>query len=483
MFPFKTMLNLERNSKTPLFLQIANGLIENIRTGVIGEGRKLLGTRAMSVVLEVHRQTVVAAYDELLAQGWIETRRSSGTFVRRKLLQFSPIALNKDALSSAPKIETGFALRHAQHLALPLLKGSTALSFDDGFPDTRLMPSDVLARAFREVLKKGYQKNLLFYGETKGELSLRLELVRFLNETRGLNITTDNIMLTRGSIMGIYLTTQVLVEAGDNVAVSTLGYGSGNLVYENKGANLILIRTDEYGLDVEHLAEICREKPLRMVYVTPHHHYPTTVTMPVARRLQLLKLAQEYGFAVLEDDYDYDFHYASSPILPLASVDTQGFVVYVGSVCKSVSPALRIGYVVAPAQLIEEMGQVRRIIDRQGDNLTEAAFALMIREGDFKRHLKKAQRIYHKRRDLFCELISTTPLSAVLEFKKPAGGMAVWAQFDPQFPIEKLSERAEKKGLKIANGKAHGVNAVRLGFASSNETELELGVNILKTCF
>ena len=486
MLPYKSLIALEKPSKTPIFLQITNSLMDNIKSGLIPKGTKLLGTRALAEILSVSRQTVVAAYDELLAQGWLEIKAAQGTFVSSKIPVFTPISLDKSLNSNvlsdfsfSIKSKTGFDFPKKDYLKRPLLRGSSALTFDDGFPDVRLAPTDELARAYRSVLQKGYQKNTLFYGDTKGEATLRQEIATFLKETRGLNITIDNVMIGRGSMMGMFLTANTVLKMGDKVAVGALDYASVGLIFQNTGSELVKIRVDNQGLDVEHLAEMCEKTPIRMVYLTPHHHYPTTVTMPAERRLRLLELAKTYKFCILEDDYDYDFHYASSPILPLASVDTEGYVVYVGSLCKTISPALRVGFIVAPSDLIEEMSFFRRIVDRQGDNATEAALAILFKDGTIKRHLKKAQRLYHKRRDALCEGLKNE-LGGYFDFQKPNGGLAVWAKLDPSVSLPILSEKVGKMGLLIGDGRTYNINATRLGFASTTELEIEQGLAILK---
>ena len=192
MLPYKSLIALKKPSKTPIFLQITNGLMDNIKSGLIPKGAKLLGTRALAEILGVSRQTVVAAYDELLAQGWLEIKTAQGTFVSSKIPVFTPISLDKslknNALSDTHfsiKSKTGFDFSRKDYLRRPLLRGSSALTFDDGFPDVRLAPIDELARAYRSVLQKGYQKNTLFYGDTKGEATLRQEIATFLKETRG----------------------------------------------------------------------------------------------------------------------------------------------------------------------------------------------------------------------------------------------------------------------------------------------------------
>jgi len=234
---------------------------------------------------------------------------------------------------------------------------------------------------------------------------------------------------------------------------------------------------------VDAIEALCRRQPIRLLYVTPHHHHPTTVVLRANRRQQLLRLAALHGFAVLEDDYDYDFHYASSPILPLASADTTGSVVYVGSLCKSLAPSVRVGYLVAPPNLVQAATRLRRLIDIQGDSILEEAVAELYRNGDIRRHLTKAVRIYKARRDLLCELL-TNQLAGTLAFERPAGGLAIWARFTPTASLPAVAARAQQLGLYINDGSFYrgaqpDSNATRLGFASLNEEELREAVGLL----
>lgn len=480
MISFTNFISIDKSAKTPVFLQIATSLTENIRRGVIVPGARLPGTRTLSETLGVHRKTVVAAYDELLAQGWIETQRSRGTFVSQKLPEIRPQAWGKNA-ASANRQKAGFAFRRNPLLDFTPLKSSNAPAFNDGFPDVRIAPWDALGRAYRTAMRQGFRKNLVFYGEMTGEPSLRSAMTDHLRESRGLAIDTENVMITRGSMMAIHLATHCIVQPGETVVVGDISYNSANLIFANAGARLVKVPVDGHGIDVEAIGQLCRKTPVRMVYVTPHHHYPTTVIMPAERRLRLLELARTRGFCILEDDYDYDFHYDSNPIMPLAGADTGRHVVYIGSLSKVFSPALRVGYIAAPAEIVKALADLRRIVDRQGDNLLEAALATLFRDGDMRRHLKKAQKIYHRRRDLFCELLKSE-LGHVVEFSKPTGGLAVWARFDPACSLQKLAKKSRENGLWISDGLNYGanLNAARLGFAAVDEEEIERGMGILK---
>jgi GntR family transcriptional regulator/MocR family aminotransferase len=221
-----------------------------------------------------------------------------------------------------------------------------------------------------------------------------------------------------------------------------------------------------------------------MLYVIPHHHMPTSVALCPERRQQLLALARRYSFAILEDDYDFDFQYAASPILPLASVDTCGNVIYIGSFSKTIAPAIRIGFLVAPVNLIEQATLLRRLIDRQGELLMEEAMANLLRNGDIDRHLKKANKIYHGRRDRLCALLRSE-LGSKVDFCDPSGGFAVYTHFHGM-PLREIQAAAARLGVGMGNGEDYWhdpkrrENAVRLGFASMNEKELEEAVGVLK---
>jgi GntR family transcriptional regulator/MocR family aminotransferase len=489
MLPFKSLIELDKTSNTPIFIQLSEQLSQMIRRGILTAGQRLPGTRQLAELLGLHRQTVVAAYDESLAQGWLESRPGSGTYVATHFPETSPQALALQTADKSAREQPGYTFATTDFLARPLLTNPAGFRLDDGFPDTRLAPMEELSRAYRSYFRWGNPHQHFGYTDTKGHPLLREQLSIHLNETRGLRTTADNILITRGSIMGLHLVSQVLLRPGDRVITGETTWAGATMNFRKAGAHLLTIPVDQHGLDVDALAHLCEQsdrqkQPIRMVFVTPHHHYPTTVTLRADRRIRLLQLASQYGFAVLEDDYDYDFHYLSRPILPLASADQQGMVVYVGSLTKSVAPAFRIGYVIAPNALIDELARLRRIIDRQGDPMLEFAIGQLFKAGELKRHLRKALRTYHARRDRLCELLAMELVNAV-QFTKPDGGLAVWTQFDLAIDMEMLAQRAGRAGLTLSSGISHNppgqrLNCTRLGFASSTEKELEQSVAVLK---
>ncbi|WP_310395668.1 PLP-dependent aminotransferase family protein [Hymenobacter sp.] len=484
MLPYASLLTLNRYDAQPLYLQLAARLVQQIRQGKLTPGARLPSTRQLSTLLGLHRQTVVAAYAELAAQGWLESVARKGLFVAAHLPVISPEPLAREPAPRAFASRTRFDFAAEAPLArTPAQASQFRLAFDDGFPDVRLAPVGLLARAYRSVARRPAARRHLHYGAGQGSEHLRAVLAEELRTTRGLAVTADNLLITRGSQMGIYLTARLLLRPGDAVVVGESSYYVADAVFRDQDAQLLRVPVDAHGIDVDAVEQRCRQQPVRLLYLTPHHHHPTTVTLRADRRHRLLQLADRYGFAILEDDYDYDFHYASSPILPLASADAAGSVVYVGSLCKSLAPSIRVGYLVAPADLVRAATRLRRLIDIQGDSLLEEAVAELYKNGDIRRHLAKAVRAYRARRDLLCELLSSE-LGGVAQFQKPAGGLAVWARFAAKTPLADVAGRAHRLGLYLNDGsfyragQAEG-NGVRLGFASLNEEELREAVALL----
>jgi GntR family transcriptional regulator / MocR family aminotransferase len=484
MLPVYGSLQVDKTLRAPIYIQLSSQIMALIKTGRLQPGQQLPSSRQLALHLALHRKSIVQAYEELLSQGWLESHLGSGTFVSKQLpdIKQAPVA-KKDTQSPDPLKIARFVVTDAPHLNRPVLRTTAPLHLDDGFPDARLVPADDISRAFRTQILLGNPYVRLGYGETSGAASLRAELSTYLNETRGLRTTPENILITRGTIMGIHLACQGLVGPGDHVAITEWGWSGAIMNFKEAGALIHTIPTDENGLDVDRLEQLCLKKPIRFVYVTPHHHYPTTVIMRADKRLRLLALAEKFGFIVFEDDYDYDFHYESKPLLPLAGSDPAGMVLYCGSFTKTISPAFRIGYLVGPENVIAHLAQRRRIIDRQGDHILENAVAELLKTGVIQRHLRKSLRLYRERRDEFCKLLNSE-LGSHVSFEVPEGGMAVWALFRPDLDLSVLSRTAAKHELFFSEGFGHHVNprlsnGTRLGFASSTASELSRAIAIL----
>ena len=483
MLPWRTIIQLQKEGDQPVYLQIANAVIREMKRGRIGPGIKLPGTRQMSELLEVHRKTLVRAYEELEAQGWIEMRPSKGAFTSKELPEINPRKLSsrKERPVAFPAT-TGYSVKVNDKIRTPVLPMRHMTGFHDG-PDPRLTPLDELGKTYKSVLLRNINRKYLSYVETPGVPKFRAVLSEYLNASRGLQTTAENILITRGSTMGLYLLTSVLFQKNDIIIAGDTNYYYADHVFINAGMQLLRVKVDLFGIDVEAIEKICRRRKVKAVHITSHHHYPTTVTLIASRRIRLLSLAEKYGFIIIEDDYDYDFHYHSSPILPLVSSDEKGMVIYIGTFSKTIAPAIRTGYLVAPANLILELARLRQLVDTQGDPIMELTIAEMLENGGIKRHMKKALTAYRKRRDHMSSLLNEK-LSGAIDFRIPDGGLAIWAKFKGAVPLPPLVEKLKEQGVILSNGLIHNtssvsLNATRLGFGWMNEKEAEHAVAVL----
>ncbi|MEM6720722.1 MAG: PLP-dependent aminotransferase family protein [Bacteroidota bacterium] len=488
MFPYKTSIQFDRKGNQPLYLQLANQIIQFIKNQQLPPNTKLPGSRTLAEQLQVHRKTIVACYEELLLQGWVESIPKRGTFVHSNLPELDQQKLHAKVLVDS-KITTGFSFYRNDILPQkPAGQDPEIMYLNDGISDGRLTPLNEIARTYRRIAAKKNVFQHLSYGTTFGNTNLREVLVDYLNATRGLHITKENLLITRGSQMGIWLSSQLLLKKDEIVVVGATNYASADSTFLNHQTQLKRVTVDENGIVTDEIEALCKQQQIKAVYVTSHHHHPTTVTLSAKRRIHLLNLAKQYNFAIIEDDYDYDFHYNHAPILPLASHDANGNVIYIGSVCKTVAPVFRVGYLIAPKEFVDEAAKLRGFIDRQGDALLELTFANFIKSGDLDRHIRKVLKVYKQRRDLFCTLLKAE-LGDFFEFEIPKGGMAVWVQLNTDYSWKHVSEIARKYKLEIGAWQRYDLakaehNCIRIGFASYNETEIyELIQRLKKTLY
>jgi GntR family transcriptional regulator/MocR family aminotransferase len=477
--PYQSFIKINRNSEVAIYMQVTNQLINAIQRGFLPFGTKLPGTRALSQLLQVHRNTIVAVYDELFAQGWVESLPNKGTFVIGKNDE-KPVSFNdfnQINLKNYPKT-TGFTFKTSNILDNPFERSDCEFVFNDGVPDIRLTQIDQHSRIYSSTLKRRAHK-ISHYNQDGSEF-FKKNLSQYLNLSRGLPISTHNILITRSTEMSIYIVSEILLSENDTVLIGALSYFSVNMIFQKTGVKIVTIPIDDEGIDVEEVRKICQKQKIRMLYLTPHHHYPTTVTLSAQRRLELLNLANEFGFIILEDDYDYDFHYDKSPILPLASADTNGMVIYIGSFGKSLAPGFRTGFIVAPENLMTEMRKYLGIIDRQGDIVMEHVLGEMIAEGEINRYLKKSVKIYQERLDYFVRLVEEN-LGNYLQFKKPSGGLAIWAEWKIPINLMQLSRNCGQNNLFIPKTLLYqnkDLTAMRLGFGNFNFDEMERSIEI-----
>ena len=478
--PFNSFIELDRNSETAIYLQLSNQFAKAIQLGFLPAGTKLPGTRKLSLIFQLHRNTIVASLHELEAQGWIEIIPNKGSFILNSANKSFENSSNKkySSLNLYPT-KSGFEFEKSILLDHPYEEFSERLFLTDGTVDHRLTELKIPAKLYSSVLKRS--SSIQKIKQNNNDYFLK-NFANYLNITRGLRIEKENILITRSFEISLSITSKIILKKDDFVAVTELSYYKSNMIFQSNQAKIIQIKQDEFGINIDHLRSICNEKQIKILYLSPHQHYPTTVSLQSERKIELLQLANEFGFVIIEDDYDFDFHYNHQPKLPLASTDQHGMVIYTGKFGQYLAPGYRIGFVVAPKDFIEEAKKHLAILDQQVDPIIEQVLGEMIDEGDITRTLKKIRKTYKERRDYFCHHLYES-LHDKIDFTLPKGGLAIWIKFKQPINLMQLKKDCAIDGLFIPQTvlyQTKNITAMRVGFAHLNFEEIEEIISILK---
>ncbi|MBL0844077.1 aminotransferase class I/II-fold pyridoxal phosphate-dependent enzyme [Pseudomonas mediterranea] len=434
---------IELDRRQGLSRQLYQALRARVLDGRLGSGTRLPASRDLAAALSISRNSVVRAYDQLYAEGFIEGRVGDGTYVaelsslvrgrplreqaRSHIEMRIPVGASLLAMGSAPenistKISTGFSTGLSTGLStdwldLPVISSSKVIhsgalervenhhlppppsgpprAFRVGVPAFDLFPFDVWAKLNAAFWRKPDLQQLC-YGDSQGDARLRGLIAAYLRSSRGLHCTAEQIVITSGAQQGISLCAQLLVDPGNVVAVENPGYRAAGHAFAVAGADVRGVPVDADGLDCTALASL---QHCRLAYVTPSHQYPTGVVMSLARRLELLAWAERNDGWIVEDDYDGEYRYSGAPLAPLAALDRQGRVLYVGTFGKVAFPALRLGYLVLPPDLVDAFARRRAVDVRHSEVSTQAVMAEFMAAGHFQRHIRRMRRAALARRD------------------------------------------------------------------------------------
>ena len=476
---------LDPDNERPLFLQLAERVAQDIGSGRLRPGDALPGTRALARSLRINRNTVVAGYAELVAEGLVGTRAGGGTFVAAVgNARLRAIGGAKHPSATLPCFagegEAGesptYQLAPASLLpAPPPIAPHGALLLSVSTPDVRLFPARELARAFRRALaQRG--RGLPGQADSRGHVRLRAQLANLLVRSRGLAVTPENLMITRSIEQAIDLVARTLIAPGDVVAVEEYGYPPAWNVLQLAGARLVPVAIDREGLDVDALERVLARERVRAVFLTPHHQFPTTAVMSARRRARLAALALAQRFAIIEDDYDHEFHYSGKPILPIAAGPGRANTVYIGSLANLLAPGIGTAFIVAPPAVFERIWRLRAVSDARGDAAIEGAIAELFEDGELARHTRRMCRTYAARRDCLADALRKQ-LGSALSFDVPDGGMALWARADAGIDLAAWEVAAAREGVVFRSARAFHFEqreqqVLRLGFSYLDEPEL-----------
>lgn len=481
-------IRLDATLPMPLYKQLYERLRGAILAGQLERGTRLPSTRALASELGVARMTTVLAYQQLLLEGYLESRVGQGTIVARSL----PATLFPAQKESKREQQTGEGPASSIRLAKSLgpLKDiswptrperQTGGTFAGGEPGLDLFPYKVWARLIARRARQSLRA-FAHYQPPAGYFPLREAIAAHIGVTRGVRCTPEQIILTAGSQGALDLAVRTLLSPGEAAWVENPGYFGARGALLATGARLVPVPVDEQGLVVEIGRERCESA--RLVSTTPSHQFPTGVTMSLARRMLLLDWARQTGAWILEDDYDSEYRFGGRPLEALQGLDHDGRVLYIGTFSKVLFPALRLGYLVAPTELIEPLLLMRRALDMHLPMLEQMALCDFLHEGHYARHLRRMRHHYQRLRDLLSHELQTR-LGDLLEVHASEVGMHLVGWLPPGKDDQRAAELAALVGIQVLPVSTYSLEPLPrgglvFGYAGTSEEAIPHGVKRLR---
>jgi GntR family transcriptional regulator/MocR family aminotransferase len=501
------VLGIDPAAPEPLHRQLYGGLRAAILEQRLKPGARLPSTRSLASTLGLARNTVHGAYDQLLAEGYLETRHGSGTYVAASLPDDALMALpvrmkapvedagvgppgSNGTAAAAPERAPAGALsqrlsnwgrRVAEIAPSPYSAPTSPLPFDfrHGRPDVTHFPIDEWRRAASRQLRQ-IERDDLWYGPPAGLPSLREALAAYLGRARGVRCSPEQVIVTTGTQQAVDLISRLLVEPGDAVVVEDPCYPGARRVFEALGARLLDVAVDEHGMQTDALPA----SAARLVYTTPSHQYPSGATLPVSRRLDLLRWAEQHDALIVEDDYDSEFRHVGRPLEALQGLDRSGRVAYVGSFSKVLYPALRLGYLVAPPDLVHLASEAKRLLDLQTATPGQEMLAELIHSGQFEAHLRRMRRVYRGRRAALLEALERD-LAGLATAGPSDAGLYLRIVLAPGLDDEAVARRAAELGVAVYPARPYFTRpparpGLILGYAALDEAGIAEGIRRLR---
>jgi GntR family transcriptional regulator/MocR family aminotransferase len=482
-------IELDSQSNQSLQNQIFEAIRQQILSGVLKSGILMLSSRALSEQLNVSRNTVIFAYDRLIDEGYLYSKRTVGTFVNANLPDRSLI-LDQEFTATANNLKQRKHLsanRHpvafdgrVQTLFNPH-RDRLDIDFWVGRPDPESFPTNT----WRQLVLKNLAtagSSMTEYHDPAGIIELRQAITDHIRAARGISCRAEQIIITNGIQEGMNLVARLLITPGTIAVTESPCYQGAAYVLESYGAKLHPVPVDKDGLDVDQLPQYA----VGLAYVTPSHQYPFGATLPLERRIRLLQWAQQTGAYIIEDDYDSDFRHQSLPLTAVAGQDQHGCVIYMGTFSKSIGAALRIGYLVLPQELVSPAVTLSTLMNNGHSWLDQAVLSDFISSGSYLKHLRRIRRTYLKRRNCLVEALKQH-FGDDVTLSGLEGGMHLVWHLDEALPTSQdIQAIAQKIGIGVyapSAGAAHDYNdsqcckhAILLGYSSTNENQINEGV-------
>lgn len=484
-------VSINGSSQDSLTKQLYEQLRLTILSGSVAPGTRLPSSRDLAEQLGLSRNTIMAAYEQLVAEAYLESRVGAGTFVVQDLPDAFLRAQQRSS-SGSPSMprdrRTRMGRRQVSERGHTLVNASMGLkdhfkrprAFQTGLPDIHSFPfklwAQMTSRRYRDSVEE-----MLQYPDPAGYIPLREEIVTYLAATRGVRCSAEQVIIVNGSQQALDLATRILLNDRDVACVEDPGYLGSLAAIRGSGAKVLPIPIDDEGFDVDAARE--RAPDAKLVSVTPSRQYPLGVTMSLVRRLELLNWASEVDAWILEDDYDSEYRYKGFPLAALQGLDTEGRVIYIGTFSKLMFPSLRLGYMVVPPDFVESFTSAHAVTDRGSSWLHQSVMAEFIADGHFTRHVRKMRTLYSQRQAALVVAVDRF-LKGVLEVRPEEAGMHLVGRLPKGWSDVKASKLVASAGIEaeplssfsIESRNHHGL---LLGYTGVTEPEIEDGVRMM----
>ena len=448
------MYVINEKSKTPLHIQLYNevkkDIIENYKSG-----DKLPSTRKIASLYNLSKNTVKTAYSQLVVEGYIDSFPQSGYIVT----DTTNIIFNEKESNHTNTIDT---------------KEEFLYDFFPARLETDSFPLKVWKRLFNKTIDSSL--DLGGYSSGQGEFGLRVEISKYLNQYRNVKCEANQIIIYNGFTESMGLLARILKQDYSTFAIENPGYHLGLKVFDSYGYKTKKIDIDENGLKVDNL----KKSNAKLVYITPSHQFPTGVSMPISNRQNLLEWAKEHDGLIIEDDYDSELRYSSRPIPSLQGLDTYDKVIFLGTFSKSLSPAIRVSYIVLPNHLLPAYQKSFDFDISKVSLMTQKVLESFIKEGHWDRHLRKVRTLNRKKHNLMKKLL-IEKLGTTMKIENEGGGLAIHINPIVAFDWDLLKELALKNKLKLHFAKKLSGDeweAIQMGFGGLKESEIENAICI-----
>ncbi len=482
-------VSLDETSAEPMYRQLYEELRTRILGGRLRGGVKLPSTRDLATQLHVSRNTVTAAFDQLLSEGYLTGRTGSGTYVCSRL---PDDLLRADSGSATPAeaVLVRLSARAQLMLELPQTASVAPVEWGPAAPrpfrlHTPAMDAFPFAQWHRIMSHRwrtaGHE--LFCYGDAAGYRPLREAVAAYVKAARAVRCEPEQVLIVSGTQQGLDLTAKTLLDPGDSILLEDPGYIGARSAFCIAGARVIPVPVNEHGLDI---AAGARKAPgARLAFVSPSRQYPLGITMSLTRRLELIEWAKRNEAWIVEDDYDSEIRYSGRPLASLQGLDPHGRVVYVGTFSKVLMPSLRLAYVVVPPGLVDAFTQAKAHSDWSCPQFEQAVLADFLTEGHFARHIRRMRALYQERQEFLVEA-ARRRLGGLLDVRPENAGMHLVGWLPPGVDEGAAARAAVDAGVDAAPLSTYALEpyphgALLLGYASFGERDIVAGVEKLAT--